>query len=241
MSQEFIKDTYLNKFKLTPPSIPRFNNIIPFLDAYLPVNKMIRILDAGCGNGNYSFYLFNKGYMNITACDLFEELLSKEITYLKAAIDNLPFPDKSFDFILAASVIYYLDEPEKGIKEFSRVLKPGGTLLMTAHTRYSLFSLWRIFKCRTGISSAQHFNYVHFLSASTYIKILNQSNLKLLKRDGYNLSFLIFPVYKYFARVFEILFKIKMPFMEIKLTKNPFLSRIKSEVAYHSVIVARKK
>lgn len=241
MSQEFIKETYKNGLLTVPPSIPRFNNIIAFIDEYIPVDKNIKILDAGCGNGNYSIYLNQKGYIDITACDLFEELPYKRVNYQKAHIDNLPFPDHTFDFILSASVIYYLEEPENGIKEFSRVLKPGGSLLITAHTRYSLFSLWRKIKCLVGIKASQHFKYVHFLSASTYIKLLNNNGFNNIKADGYNLSFFFFPIYKYIARVFEIIFKIKMPIMDIRVTCNSVIARIKSEIAYHLILVAKKK
>ncbi len=38
---------------------------------YLPKARDINILDAGCGNGNYSCYLSSLGYKNISAVDLF--------------------------------------------------------------------------------------------------------------------------------------------------------------------------
>ena len=44
------------------------------------------------------------------------------------------------------SVIFYLANPEKRIMEFKRVLKKGGIVFITAHTKYSLFILWRCIK-----------------------------------------------------------------------------------------------
>lgn len=47
---------------------------------------------------------------------------------------SLPFPDKSFDFIIMTSVVTHLpsDEVKVYLAEVSRVLAPGGRLLMTA-------------------------------------------------------------------------------------------------------------
>lgn len=237
--QEKIIETY-RALLFELPKISRFNNILPYVLHYIPEEKGAFILDAGCGNGNYSYFLSDLGYRNIFACDLFESINTDKFNYVKATLEQLPFNDNTFDFVLAPSVIYYLKDTGKVLKEIHRVLKKNGILLFSAHTKYSLFSLWRISKCILGLRQAEHFKYVHFLSASKYIKILKTNRFQVIHVDGYNLSFFLFPLYKYFARVLEVIFSIKMPFMDIKITKNKALARIKSEIAYHSVIVAKK-
>jgi len=47
-------------------------------------------------------------------------------------IINIPLPDKSFDAILCTEVLEHIPEPILAIKEFSRILKPGGNLILTA-------------------------------------------------------------------------------------------------------------
>jgi SAM-dependent methyltransferase len=43
----------------------------------------------------------------------------------------LPFPDSSFDLILCTEAFYYVRDPVHGVSEIGRVLRPGGTVVMT--------------------------------------------------------------------------------------------------------------
>ncbi len=47
-------------------------------------------------------------------------------------IVNIPEPDQSFDAILCTEVLEHLPEPQLALKEFARLLRPGGRLIMTA-------------------------------------------------------------------------------------------------------------
>lgn len=47
-------------------------------------------------------------------------------------ITSIPEPDASFDTILCSEVIEHIPDPTKVIDEFSRLLKPGGKLILTA-------------------------------------------------------------------------------------------------------------
>ena len=47
-------------------------------------------------------------------------------------IANIPLPDASFDVILCSEVFEHLADPLKALAEFSRLLKPKGTLIITA-------------------------------------------------------------------------------------------------------------
>jgi SAM-dependent methyltransferase len=48
------------------------------------------------------------------------------VSYLEAALPDLPHPDGSFDVVLAFGVLEKLDRPEELVREARRVLKPGG-------------------------------------------------------------------------------------------------------------------
>ena len=50
-------------------------------------------------------------------------------------ITNIPCDDQSFDFVLCSEVIEHLENPYKAIKELKRIVKSGGTLLITAPFR----------------------------------------------------------------------------------------------------------
>lgn len=101
-----------------------------------------RILDFGCGLGRHSVLFAKEGYC-VNAFDLSveateylkywaeEEQLSIEVKV--ADMQNLPYPDDSFDAVFAYHVISHTDT--LGIRqilgEISRILKPGGELYMT--------------------------------------------------------------------------------------------------------------
>lgn len=207
---------------------------------YLPTNKEISILDAGCGNGNYAFYLSQLGYKNIHAVDLFSDIKTNNFIYQKSSIDRLLFKDKNFDFIYSNSVIYYLKNPEDGIKEFKRVLKDDGILFFTAHTKYSLFTLWRIFKRDIlKLKSMEHLKEVKFYSASYYKNILEKNGFEIILQDGYEVSFFIYPLYKTIGKIISKIFNIKFPTIKTYISRG-VLGKIKSEISYHSVFIARK-
>ena len=206
---------------------------------YLPNNKNAFLLDAGCGNGKYAFYLSDLGYSNLFAVDLFANINTKKFKYQQSSIDSLPFEDSSFDFIYSNSVIYYLENPEDGIVEFNRVLKSGGILFLTAHTKYSLFTLWRVFKRDIlKLKSMEHLHGIKFYSANYYKTILEKNGFELILQNGYKSSFVLYPLYYKIIKVFDKFLNIKLPPFNknIKIDHNV----IKSEIAYHSVFVARK-
>jgi len=89
-----------------------------------------KILDWGCGLGQMSYLLKNRG-LNVTSYDLDQSgagLLAKIGQNLVLADDpvKLPFPDASFDAVLSSGVLEHVPEPIASLKEISRVLKPNG-------------------------------------------------------------------------------------------------------------------
>ena len=43
------------------------------------------------------------------------------------------YPDKTFDIVLSDYVLHYLEDPQRALEEFGRVLKPGGILMVFVH------------------------------------------------------------------------------------------------------------
>lgn len=52
---------------------------------------------------------------------------------LEGSVEALPFEDHSFDTVLFTLVFCSVEDPEKGLEEVRRVLRPGGTLLFIEH------------------------------------------------------------------------------------------------------------
>lgn len=87
------------------------------------------ILDAGAGARRYD-HLFRG---TVTAIDV---VPNPERNVLKADVNALPFPDARFDAVLAIELFEYLTTPERAISEIRRVLKDGGTVLLSAPLMY---------------------------------------------------------------------------------------------------------
>lgn len=55
---------------------------------------------------------------------------------LRASADDLPFPDASFDTVVATLVLCTVPDPQRALAEVHRVLAPGGRLLFLEHVRH---------------------------------------------------------------------------------------------------------
>jgi ubiquinone/menaquinone biosynthesis C-methylase UbiE len=98
-----------------------------------------RVLDLGCGTGNYSFWLARKG-LQVTGVDISDSMLGiarekagredLDINFVKSDIADLPFKNNTFNLIVSVTVFEFLINPEAAVREAWRVLKPGGRLVI---------------------------------------------------------------------------------------------------------------
>lgn len=100
-----------------------------------------RILELGCGPGRYIPLLHALG-ARVTAVDphefplwgaIAEELGVQFRSEVRA--EALPYEDGSFDGICCLGALLYFDDPERALAEMSRVLVPGGYLLIRTVNR----------------------------------------------------------------------------------------------------------
>jgi 2-polyprenyl-3-methyl-5-hydroxy-6-metoxy-1,4-benzoquinol methylase len=100
--------------------------------------RYCRILDAGCGGGRYSCALAAFGAQHVVGVDLSETNIEtaarwhKESGYRErlqfevGSLEALRFADATFDVVFCNGVVHHMANPEAGIAELMRVLKPGG-------------------------------------------------------------------------------------------------------------------
>jgi ubiquinone/menaquinone biosynthesis C-methylase UbiE len=90
-----------------------------------------RILDAGCGSGEMAAKLIERGYA-VWGIDLAAPMIRHARKLCGAAcfgvadIEQIPFPDNTFDVVVSLGVIEYLESDEQALREIRRVLRPGG-------------------------------------------------------------------------------------------------------------------
>ena len=127
-------DRKMNKYDLQRRLDIVFNELLPHAIA----GK--RLLDAGCGTGHFSKIASEKGAI-VTSMDIGERLLEKvaekcDTERVVGSILNIRFDDNYFDFVISSEVIEHTENPYRAIKEFYRVLKPGGILALTVPNRF---------------------------------------------------------------------------------------------------------
>ncbi|MBN2399585.1 MAG: methyltransferase domain-containing protein [Candidatus Aminicenantes bacterium] len=101
-----------------------------------------RVLDVGCGSGRLIPVICEQIGLQGSLVELDFAPGMLEIGRRKASGDHvtfvpgdahcLPLPDKDFDKVIALALLPHLDDKDAALKEFHRVLKPGG-MLVIAH------------------------------------------------------------------------------------------------------------
>jgi ubiquinone biosynthesis O-methyltransferase len=111
------------------------------------------ILDIGCGNARDVLPLAQAG-SRVVGVDLSEGMIEQARTDLVAAgirevelqvgdVTALQFPAQCFDKILCSEVIEHVPDPDLAIQEMFRVLKPGGSLVISTPNRSSWYGFDR--------------------------------------------------------------------------------------------------
>jgi len=160
--------------------------------------KNLRILDAGCGEGYICRALTKQGH-RVSGIDFCPKLIKTaqdlekkkplSIKYFVGDFRKTNFPSSYFDVILSHQAINEVKNPEKAFKEFSRILKKKGKLiLLFLHPCFEIdpkiyFQKVKIKKpyyLVSGIKSPSSYFYLH-LPISEWIELLTESRF-LIKR-----------------------------------------------------------
>jgi SAM-dependent methyltransferase len=116
--------------------------------ARLPIRPGTWLLDLGCGAGRHAFEAARRG-ASVVALDMDSGELN-QVAAITAAMDEagelpagasitaaagdatrMPFPDGSFDFVIASEVMEHIPADQSAMNEVARVLKPGGIAAVT--------------------------------------------------------------------------------------------------------------
>jgi len=99
----------------------------------------LNLLDVGTGPGIVAFLLAELGH-RVTAMDFSEAMLANairnnkalglDVDFRKGDAENLPFEDKTFDAVVSRYVLWTVSDPKKAIREWKRVLKPRGKVII---------------------------------------------------------------------------------------------------------------
>ena len=134
--------------------------------ALVDPGKGKKALDVGCRDGFWTEKLKSKGYQ-VVAIDIgpqYAEALTVD------ANQTLPFADSEFDLIWCAEVMEHLANPAFTISEFKRVLKPGGSMVMTTPNQ-KFWIFWLIESLGISMQRLENETHTYFFSYSDIRKL----------------------------------------------------------------------
>lgn len=119
-----------------------------------------RVLDLGSGGGRHAYEALRRG-ATLVALD-YDAALLKDVRATVAAMCeagelgtwpggavnanalDLPFPDESFDAVVASEILEHIWDDERAIEELTRILRPGGRLAVTVPTFFPERVSWAL-------------------------------------------------------------------------------------------------
>ena len=112
-----------------------------------------RVLDVGCGPGQYLRLLRQRTNVLAVGADLSEGMCHEAVVHasvVSADAASLPFPDAAFDRVLAPHMLYHCADIPAAIADLRRVLRPGGTVLVVVNSRDHMAELRAVMRAVTG-------------------------------------------------------------------------------------------
>ncbi|MCC3763098.1 class I SAM-dependent methyltransferase [Glycomyces sp. TRM65418] len=106
-------------------------------DAVVGLGDLGLVLDIGAGFGRFTDRLrADHPEATVVAIDKAPGMLTAvEAPVMVADAQAIPYPDACADAVLAMHMLYHVPDIAKAVAEFRRVLKPGGTLLVSTNIR----------------------------------------------------------------------------------------------------------
>lgn len=148
-----------------------------------------KCLEVGAGTGQISKALSKKH--PVIATDISPKMVSEikrklEIKAITCDAEKLPFKNDSFDTIVGAEMIYYLDHPQRFLKECYRVLKPRGKLLLSsANESTKFYDQLRTILRKVGVGSTyfddQNRNFITDKKLTNLLQKTHFTNIKIYK------------------------------------------------------------
>lgn len=241
-NEKIKKETRLAKY---PKFLQRLFNSIPTVhDVYDDVFKKYVckenvLLDAGCGKkGILNKYKGQFKYavgMDLSAAAV-QQNTSLD-SYVLGNLEYIPFPDNTFDIIISQWVVEHMSDPEECFREFYRVLKKGGGLILVTNSIYhpimffsSIFPEGFRDKIKNRVLPPE-------IEEDTFPTYYKCNTLKRIERVLTAIGFTkVFDAYVGDASFF-IFSKFLFPFLLVyeKITDLPFLRIFKMHIVIHYI------
>ena len=199
---------------------------------YLP--RSGKILEAGCGRGQYVVALRARGY-NCFGVDFADKTIAKAKSYLPDVplvvgdMLRLNLKDESIDAYVSLGVMeHFLDGPQRAIEEAYRVLKKNGIMLVSVPQAFH----WRRLNAHsenTPLPDNASF-YQYAFPSEEFRKFLEESGFLITAEYGYSLSYAFRLRSKLFRKL--LIYFPKLEWMDIILDRLQFGKDISRMLIY---------
>lgn len=149
--------------------------------------KNSKILEIGCSGGILMKELNGEGFANVSGLDISKEAIE---TAKRRGVKNVKvadavktgYKDKEFDIIIASDILEHIEDENKAVGEWKRLLKNNGTLIVFVP---AFMSLW-----------SKHDEINHHFRRYTNKKLVNvfSNDFKIIRKGYWNFS-LFFPMF----------------------------------------------
>ena len=143
-------------------------------------------LDVGCGTGNYTIALAEKGLI-FSGLDPSEKMLgeakskAEKINWLLGNAEQIPVAHETFDGVIATLTIHHWDDLQKAFQEICRVLKHGGRMVIFSSTKEQMEQYWLHYyfpgMLRRSTNKMPSFNKI--------MEAISTSGLHLIMKENY--------------------------------------------------------
>ena len=229
-----IEDIYTDIFSTRSISITLRDPQWRLLCKELESGKPVSVLDLGCGDGKYSELMAQVSNAHVVGVDLML-FKARNVTSIRASLDEVEFANQSFDFIVGLSSFHYSTDIHRLMRRCYAMLADGGTLVMTNHTKFSLSTVYRrVANWLTTGTRFPHLRGLSFHSIADWIKAADEAGFVCKYSCGWRFE----------SRLERLLLRIsskmKCPIDLFGFLRFGIRHGLAAETAYHSWIALQK-
>jgi ubiquinone/menaquinone biosynthesis C-methylase UbiE len=151
--------------------------------------RKVRILDVGCGTGEFAMKL--KSYKNdaiVYGLDISSEMINAakakfngEIDFRIGDVEHMPYEDNYFDYLTCSHSFHHYPHKKKAVREMFRILKNKGKIMIIDGCKDSLLGRF-IF----DFIVKAHEKGVHHLHSRQFVRILEEAGFKRVSQEIFN-------------------------------------------------------
>lgn len=162
------------------------------------------VLDVGCGDGTLALICAQAGAARVQGCEPDPRMIARarmrvvesgpHIDLTVAQAEALPFADDSFDVVFCITVLAFVPDAGKAVREMARVLRPGGRIVLGDLGKWSLWAARRRVR---GWLGAALWRTARFRTAKQMVALVEGADLSVVSVRGA----IYFPPWAPLARV----------------------------------------